>query len=321
MDIDEKLALLKKNAVELVTEAEIRQILEKKKKPVCYCGYEPSGELHIGHLVTLTKLLDFEKAGFRVKILLADWHAWLNKKGTEEQILKTAKMYEKAAKKLGFKDAEFILGSSFQKTPEYFDDVLKLSLHTTLNRGLRAMQEVARDIEHATISQVMYPIMQIADIKHLQVDVAQSGIEQRKIHMLAREIMGQIDYKVPSFVHTPLINSLTKPGTKMSSSEPNSMISVRDSASDVEAKIKRAFCEEGIVENNPVLEIAKLIIFPHTKKFDVKRPEKFGGNVSFASYEELEKAFAEKKLHPMDLKNAAGSYLVDILEPIRKAFK
>jgi tyrosyl-tRNA synthetase len=319
MDLNERMQLIERNAVELVTREEIEKLLQEKKHPVTYCGYEPSGEVHLGHMVTATKLTEMEKAGFKIKILLADWHALLNKKGSEETILENVKLWKKAFKKLGIKEPEFVLGSDFQKKQEYFEDLLMLSLNTTINRGLRSMQEIARDVENASISQAIYPLMQINDIKHLGIDVAQAGIEQRKIHMLARELMNKINYKKPFFVHTPLIDSMLKPGTKMSSSDASTLISVRDSEEELKKKISKAFCVEGET-NNALLQIMKLIVFPRKKSVEIFRPEKFGGNIKFDSFSELEKVFAEKKLHPMDLKNSLTTELNEILEPVRKVF-
>src|SRR3989344_6346154 len=99
----DKLELIKRNSEEIINENHISELL-KKKNPVTYCGYETSGEIHLGHLVTLTKLLDLEKAGFHVKILLADWHAWVNKKGSWDELKKYTEMNKKAMSKLGFKD-------------------------------------------------------------------------------------------------------------------------------------------------------------------------------------------------------------------------
>ncbi|MBI4053106.1 MAG: tyrosine--tRNA ligase [Candidatus Diapherotrites archaeon] len=314
MELQEKLELVKRNTAEVVTEAEIEKLLSEKKSPLAYCGYEPSGEVHLGHLVTITKLLDLQKAGFKVKVLLADWHAWLNKKGDWQFIKENCKLWEKTFKKSGLEKAEFVLGSGFQQEKDYVKDVLVLAQHTTLNRATRAMQEVARDLENASVSQMIYPLMQIADMKYLKVDVAQSGIEQRKIHMLARENLQTIGCKTVSFVHTPLVNSLLGPGQKMSSSVPNSLISMRDSEQEISAKLKKAYCPEGVVENNPVLEIARLVVFPRIREIKIERPEKFGGNASFADYAGLEKAFAEKTLHPADLKPAIAIALAKILK-------
>jgi tyrosyl-tRNA synthetase len=320
MSLEEKMQLIKRNSVELITEPEVRELLRKGKNLVTYCGYEPSGEVHLGHMVTATKLVDLEKAGFLVKVLLADWHAWLNRKGSWEFIHETADLWKKAFKKMGLKNAKYVLGSSFQRKPEYIEDVLTLSLHATIKRAQRAMQEIVRGKEEVRVSQMVYPLMQLADIKHLKVTLTEAGLEQRKIHMLGREIMKEIGYGKPLFVHTPLIDSLLGPGKKMSSSEPNSMISVKDKEEEIRKKVLRAYCPEAQTEGNALLQISQLIIFPRVKSFEVKRQQKFGGPIEFISFKELKEAFTEKKLHPLDLKNAVADYLIEILKPIREVF-
>ncbi len=320
MDMNERISLVKRNAAEIIGEDRLTEVLSKKK-PVTYCGYEPSGEIHLGHLVTITKLLDLQKAGFHVKVLLADWHAWLNRKGSWEEIHDITKMWEKGFKAAGLTEAEYILGSSFQRNLDYIDDVMKISLNITINRALRSMQQVARDIDSAKVSQVIYPFMQIEDIKALKVDLVHAGIEQRKIHMLGIEILPMLDCKVPVFVHTPLIASIKGPGSKMSSSDPESMISIRDDAERIKKKINKAYCPEGIKEDNPILSIAQLIVFPRVEALEIKRPEKFGGGVIFDNYEALEQAFLKKEVHPMDLKGAVAGNLIEIIEPIREKFK
>ncbi|MBI2597584.1 MAG: tyrosine--tRNA ligase [Candidatus Diapherotrites archaeon] len=320
MDLDSRLSLVKENTVEVVLEEELEGLLSSKKNPVVYCGYEPSGKVHLGHLVTINKLLQMQKAGFKVKILLADWHAFLNKKGDWEFIKKMSVEWRKIFQKFGLKNAEFVLGSSFQMKSNYFEDVLTLSSHATVNRGLRSMQEVSRDLENAHVSQIVYPLMQIADVKHLKADVAQGGIEQRKIYMLGRETIESIGYKKPVLVHTPLISSLTGSG-KMSSSDPFSFISVTDSEETIRQKISKAFCPAGIVEQNPVLEIARLIIFPRLGKLEINRDARFGGNALFESFSALEKEFVARSLHPMDLKKALVDSLCEIFLPAKTASK
>lgn len=318
--MEDKLRLIKRNTIEVLTEEELIGLLKKNSRPSVYCGYEVAGEMHLGHLVTLTKLLDFQNAGCKVKVLLADYHTFLNKKGTLKEIAKQAKEWEAGFKAFGLK-AEYILGSSFQRKPEYMDDILKMTLSTTINRALRSMQEIARDIENAHVSQVVYPFMQIEDIKAMKIDIAYGGMEQRKIHVLAREILPGLDYKQPICIHTPLITSLKGPGSKMSSSIPDSLISIRDSEKDIKQRMNNAYCPEGVVEDNPVLQIAKLVVFPRYDNVEIKRSEKFGGNIKYSSYELLEADFSRKKLHPLDLKNSIAEYLVQILEPARKKLK
>jgi tyrosyl-tRNA synthetase len=319
MNTEEKFELIKKNAEEILSEEELKKLIGEKKKPVVYCGYEPSGPMHLGHFVTITKLMDFEKAGFKVKILLADIHAFLNRKGNEGDIAREVENWRKTVKAIGL-NAEVVLGSSFQFEKEYQLDVMRLAQASTINRGLRSMQEIARDVEHATISQLWYPLMQVADIKHLGADVAEGGLEQRKVHMIGKDMQKELGWNFIAF-HTALITSLKGPGEKMSKSLPGSGVSVTDSYDEIKKTINKAYCPEKVVQDNPILQISRLIIFPHLKSIKIERPEKFGGNIEFKEYSSLEEAFVSGKLHPLDLKNAVTECLEKIIAPIRKNWK
>src|SRR3989338_8566369 len=235
-----KLEIFKKNTEEIITEEELKQIL-RKKNPIVYCGYEPFGNLHLGHFVTITKLIE------------------LKKKGNEEEIKKEVENWEKTIKAIGL-DAKIILGSSFQFTEEYQKDVMRLAQATTINRGLRSMQQIGRDLKNATISQLWYPLMQVADIKYLKADIALGGLEQRKVHMIGKDVAHILNYKFVA-LHTPLITSLKGPDQKMSKSIPGSGISITDDYEEIKRTIKNAYCPEKIRENNPILQIVRLIIF------------------------------------------------------------
>jgi len=319
MNEKEKFELIKRNTEEIISVEELRKLLQEKKNPVVYCGYEPSGPMHLGHFATITKLMDFEKAGFKIKVLLADIHAFLNRKGTESEIKKEVENWKKTIKAIGL-NAEIVLGSSFQFKPEYQIDVMRLAQASTINRGLRSMQEIARDVENATISQLLYPLMQVVDIKYLNCDVAEGGLEQRKVHMIGKDLMNILNHPFVA-VHTPLITSLKGPGQKMSKSIPGSGISVIDSNEEIRKTIKNAYCPEKIVDENPILQIARLIIFPRIESFKIKRAEKFGGDLEFGSYEGLEDDYKEGNIHPLDLKNSVSEYLEKIISPIRKNWK
>ncbi len=307
---------LKENLIEIITEEEFDKL---KENSVVYCGYETSGPFHIGTMTTALNLLRFKDAGFKVKILLADVHTKLNCKGDDKFIEDMVDYWKRCFIAIGLKDAEFVRGSEFQFEEEYIKDVLNLGLKVTVDRAKRSMQEVARDLENAKVSQMIYPLMQIADMKALKVDVAYGGLEQRKIHMLAREILPTI-YKNVVFVHSPLIVSILGPGSKMSSSKPETMIKIDEDEDIIRKKILSAYCPIE-KENNPILQICRFIIFAKKEKFVVKRNEKFGGDIEFNNYNELEDAFINKKLHPADLKNAVAENLIEILQPIKEEIK
>lgn len=314
-----KLDLIKRNTEEIITEEELNLLL-KEKKPTTYCGYEVSGPVHIGTMVAVLKQIDFQNSGLMVKALLADVHTYLNRKGNEKFIEEMVEYWRNCLIAIGLKDAEFIRGIEFQFDRDYIHDVLNLGLLTTLNRALRSMQDIARDIEHAHVSQMIYPLMQIADIKALNIDIAHGGMEQRKIHMLARETLPAIGYKKPVCIHTPLICSLQGPETKMSSSKPETMIAVDEEPELIRKKINNAYCPISN-EGNPILQICKYLILPKLNKIEIRRKEKFGGDIEFNSYSDLEKEYLDKRVHPMDLKNTVAENLIEILEPVRNSVR
>jgi len=72
---------------------------------------------------------------------------------------------------------------------------------------------------------------------------------------------------------------------------------------------------------NPVLEIAKHIVFHENTVFTIDRPAKFGGSITFENYDQLEKTYIQGGLHPMDLKTGVGESIATILEPVRNFFE
>jgi tyrosyl-tRNA synthetase len=305
--------LATRNTVEVVTEEDLRRTLGKER-PRCYAGYEPSGEIHLGHLVTVNKLMDLQAAGFHVVVLLADLHAFLNRKGTLEEVEGLARYNRACFEALGLSGVEYVTGSGLQLSPEYEMLVLRLAQQITLSRAQRSMDEVGRQMEHPTVSQMIYPLMQMVDIAQLKLDVAVGGIDQRKIHMLAREFLPSVGFPAPVCVHTPILLGLD--GEKMSSSKGN-YISVVEKEEDIRRKLSKAFCPPK-TEENPVLQILELHVFPRTGPVTVRRPAKFGGDRTFGTYDEIAIAYGKGEVHPMDLKATVAEYLVELLRPVRE---
>jgi tyrosyl-tRNA synthetase len=313
----DRLSLIKRNTEEIVTQEELEALIESKEAPTAYVGYEPSGKIHMGHVLTVNKLIDLQNAGFRVTVLLADVHAYLNEKGTMEEVRKIADFNKECFIALGLDEdkTNYVYGSDYQLEPDYMLNVLKLARATTLNRAKRSMDEVSRNADKPMVSQMVYPLMQAMDIALLGVDVAVGGIDQRKIHMLAREGLPGLGYKAPICIHTPILLGLN--GKKMSSSS-NNFISMDDTEKALKKKVNKAFCPEGDIVDNPVLALFRYHIISRYEEITIQRPEKYGGDLHYESYEEMEAAFASKELHPMDLKAGAADYMNRILEPVRE---
>ncbi|RMF56212.1 tyrosine--tRNA ligase [Candidatus Woesearchaeota archaeon] len=328
MDVKERFEIIKRNTEEIVTEEELLQLLKEKKQPSVYLGTAVTGRPHIAYFIFVLKLADFLKAGFKVKLLLADLHGALDK--TPWDLLDARYEYYKIVvpamfKSVGadIKNFEIIKGSSFQKNADYFYDVLKMATYASVHDAKKAGSEVVKQEDNPKLSGLIYPIMQALDEQYLGVDVQYGGTDQRKILMFAREYLPKIGYKRRVEVMTPMIPGLT--GGKMSASVESSKIDLLDDFETIKKKMNKAFCPEGEVEENGVLAFLKhvLMVLKQDKGelFEVKRPEKFGGNVSYRKYEEVEADFAAKKLHPMDLKNALAEEINELCDPVRKAMK
>ena len=343
MDLEERLELASRNTIEVVTPGELRELLEGSGQPHAYWGFECSGPMHIGMgLLCGQKMLDLLRAGFRITILLADWHSWINNKlgGDMEAIRLVGRYFRACFEALGLRgpSVRYVWASEVVSDPEYWRKVISIAKSATLRRIRRALPIMGRSLDAPDVETawLFYPCMQAADIFQLGVDLACAGIDQRKVHMLARDVAEKLGWRKPVCLHVPLLMSLKGPGTslegrfdederldrrirsKMSKSVPGGCIFVHDEPEEIRAKLRAAFCPAKQVEDNPVLELARLVVFPALGKLDVDRPAKYGGPVSYESYEELEADFASGALHPLDLKNALAEALSEILRPVRE---
>lgn len=335
MDITEKIKLITRDPTEeVVTQEELVNLLNTNPHPKHYIGLEISGFLHLGSLiVTGFKINDFIKSGIKCTVFLADWHTYINNKlgGDWDKIHKVSKYYADVFK-MFCPGVEIIEGSQLYESRQgYWMDLVKFSKNMSLERTMRSLTIMGRSAqkEKIDLGQLFYPPMQAVDIHTMDLDMVHAGMDQRKIHMLVREIFPKMKWKVPVAVHHHILAGLGEPevtsdvdsefiSSKMSKSKTSSGIFIHDSDDEIISKFKKAWCPEGVVDKNPILEIFRYVIFHEFSEIVIERPVKFGGNVSYTNYQDLQKDFAEKKLHPSDLKSAASKYVIDIIKPIRE---
>lgn len=329
MDNKERFGLIKRNTQEIITEQELMQLLEQKKHPKGYIGLATTGKIHIGYFIPMIKVGDFLNAGFKFTILLADIHAHLDDQKAPFELLEyRAEYYRETISamigSLGIDTAnlEFRKGSDFQLEKNYTLDMYRLAASNTFDRAKRAAAGVVRFGENPKLSGFIYPLLQTLDEQHMGMDVQYGGIDQRKILAFARENLPKLGYKPRVEVMTPMLPGLQ--GAKMSSSEEKSKIDVLEPADAVIRKINNSNCPIA-VEDNGVLAFLKHVIFANKKdngqELIIKRADKFGGDITYSSYEELEKDYLDRKVHPMDIKNAVSEEANTLLEPIRRKMK
>lgn len=343
MDIETRLQHIRRVGEEIITEAELRELLETKAHPVAYDGFEPSGLAHLPFGVLRPILLsDLLEAGVRVRLWIADWFAWVNNKmgGDLDKIQQVGKYFIEVWKAAGvdMTKVEVLWTSDAVKDEEYWKKVITVAQNTTLARTQRAITIMGRTSQELVqTAQLFYPMMQVADIFWLDVDICQLGLDQRRANILAREIADRMKWKKPVAVHHHMLIGLQgekqpegydengamdrEIASKMSKSKPETSIFVHDSRNDIIRKMNSAYCPAKVLEGNVPIEYSRYIVFRKMKSLRIERPAKYGGTVEFASFSELERAFTRGDLHPADLKQGVAEALDEIISPIRSYFE
>ena len=329
MDMASKKELITRNLQEVVGSEQLDEILKERDLKV-YWGTATTGKPHVAYFVPIMKIADLLDAGCEVKVLFADLHAYLdNMKSSWEQLKLRTEYYEFIIKQMLIRigvpidKLVFVRGTEFQLSDTYTLDMYKMSALVSVNDAKRAGAEVVKQTDNPKLSGLLYPLLQALDEEYLEVDAQFGGADQRKIFILAREQLGKLGYPKRVHLMNPMVPGLA--GGKMSSSDPNSKIDILETEKKLGKKINKAFAQEGNVEDNGLLAFAKAVIFPFLKRenkvFDIARDEKWGGPVSYATYEDIEKAYAAKDLSPVDLKLGMVQQINYLLAPIREAYE
>ncbi|KAJ7905009.1 tyrosine tRNA ligase [Mycena leptocephala] len=347
---EEKYELITRGLQEVLGGDILKAILAEGRTPKGYWGAAPTGRPHIGYFVPLTKIADFVQADAEPSLMLtgcSDIHAFLDNMKAPLELVEYRTKYYKFVLTAVFKSLgiptnklKFSLGSDYQLSKEFNMDNYRLCATVTEHDAKKAGAEVVKQVESALLSGLLYPGLQALDEQYLGVDFQFGGVDQRKIFTFAELYLPRLGYAKRAHLMNAMVPGLA--GGKMSSSDPNSKIDFLAGT---------AFCEEGNVAENGILAFLDAALIPisrlrleNAKKggsileptgdlkpfasndapegtvFSIERDEKFGGSTHYQSYEELRNDFAEKKLHPKDLKTAVANAINRLLDPIRQAF-
>lgn len=345
--MEDRFSLVARNCQEILTEDDLKKLIDSGKTINHYIGFEISGMVHLGTgLLSMGKIADFLKAGVKCKIFLADFHTYLNNKlgGNWDDIRWASENYFKQALVASLKcwgveesEVEFVSGKElYASRPDHWENFMEVGKQITLSRNLRSISIMGKkegnEVDMATL---FYPPLQVADIATMDINLAHAGMDQRKAHVIAREVIKKIrgNHQTPIAIHHNLIAGLTPPETdnndedvlKMSKSKPNSAIFVHDSPDEIRDKIKKAYGPPKVVEYNPLINWVEILVFWGEKEiengFVIDRPEKFGGRITYNKIDDLISDYKDEKLFPLDLKNGLSEWLIKKLEPARKHFE
>jgi tyrosyl-tRNA synthetase len=358
MNTQAKLKIISRNTEEILGEDQLIKLIEQKTVLKHYIGFEISGLVHLGTgLFLMGKVADLIKADIECNIFLADWHTYINEKldGNWDHIIKAGEGYFKEAMIAslacwGIKknQVNFVLASDLYKNSLHWKNLMEVSKHTTLSRVQRSTDIMGRSQgKSIDFARLIYPPLQVADIYTLGVNIAHSAIDQRKAHVIARQVASKMKISPlkdkkgriisPIAIHQPLIMGLKKPpiwpiktltretkiDMKMSKSDPGSCIFIHDTPDQIMQKINHAFCPPMETEFNPIINWTKHLIFWGEDKGEllIKRTKEHGGDKAYVSFSQVKADYISGKLHPQDLKQAVGEWLIKKLAPARKHFE
>ena len=306
----------------------------------------------------MQKVADFQEAGAETNIFLADYHTWINKKlgGDLSSIRRIGGTYFKESLKRSLEavggDPEklnFVMGSELYAKlgGEYLEDVIKVSKSMSLARAKRSITVAGRkEGESVSLGQLLYVPMQVADIYSQKINLAHAGMDQRKAHVVALDVSKEFEY-TPVAVHHHLLTGIHMTedqrmkiiaaraennrelldqqliDVKMSKSKPESAVFIHDTEEVLRRKITGAFCPMKEITLNPIIDISSYIVWPYlvrkNREFEIVNKKK-NTTKTYKKQPELETAYQNGEIHPIDMKEAVANYLVEMLEPVRKYF-
>ncbi|KAL5002187.1 hypothetical protein BDV10DRAFT_181872 [Aspergillus recurvatus] len=321
--------LITENLAETLNPEIIESILAEGRNPRIYWGTATTGRPHTGYFVAAIKIAQLLAAGCEVVVLLADIHAFLdNLKAPLELVENRAKYYAKVIRAIlesvgvPTEKLEFVLGSSYQKTPEYTMDVYKLSSLVSEHDAKKAGAEIVKQSANAPLSGLLYSILQVLDEEHLKVDAQLGGMDQRKLFAAAVEWLPKIGYRKRAHLVTPMVAGLS--GGKMSSSVQDSKIDLLDGPDVIQKKIRKAEAAPKVVEDNGVIAMVEYVLLPAAglkgkKEFVVERRD--AEPLVYTDITKLKEDYANDILTPQALKPAVTAALTSLMAPIQAAYQ
>ena len=271
-------------------------------------GTATTGRPHCGYFVAMLKLAHFLRAGCSIKVLLADIHGFLdNLKAPIELVNFRAEYYGFVITSLlksinvPIERLQFVLGSSYHHSSKYTMDLFRLSSVVTEHDAKKAGAEVVKQVANATLSGLIYPLMQALDEEHLGVDAQFGGVDQRKIFTLAAETLPRVGYKERAHLMNPMVPGLA--GGKMSASDPDSKIDLLDTAEVVKKKLKKAYAVPKEIEGNGIVSFVEYVLLPISAlkqegnaRFVIERREGEGEALVYSDIEALKEDYKADKV-------------------------
>jgi len=326
--LTEQLELIKRGAVEVINEQELKSKLEKaiaNNRPlVIKAGFDPSApDIHLGHTVLLRKMRHFQQLGHKVVFLIGDFTGRIGdptgqsesrKRLGKEEVLENAKTYKKQVFKILDEHKTEVRFNSEWCEPLGIEGMFELASKYTVSQLLERDDFSNRYKQGKPISilEFLYPLIQGYDSVALKADVELGGTDQKFNLLVGREIQRAYKQEPQVVVTMPLLEG-TDGVNKMSKSLGN-YVGINESAKDIFGKLM-SISDDMMFKYYELLtdedtnkiraEVKEGKLHPKLAKMNLaKMIAAFyhGETQAAAAYEEFDRVFKKKEL-PKDIQD------------------
>ncbi|WP_157729415.1 tyrosine--tRNA ligase [Tumebacillus algifaecis] len=299
-EIDRQLATIRRGAVEIIPEDELKAKLKKaltKGKPLhIKLGLDPSApDIHLGHTVVLQKMRQFQDLGHHVTIIIGDYTGMIGdptgksetrKQLTPEQVKENAQTYVTQLYKVLDQQKTSIRYNSEWLAPMNFADVIGLAAKTTVARMLERDDFEKRYNSQQPISlhEFFYPLMQGYDSVALECDVELGGTDQKFNLLMGRMLQKEYGKEQQIILTMPLIEGLD--GVQKMSKSLGNYIGIDEAPNEMYGKTMS-------IPDELMAKYYELVTDLPTEEVEA-----------------IKRGFASGELHPRDLKMRLGREIV-----------
>ncbi|GBD94178.1 tyrosine--tRNA ligase [bacterium BMS3Abin05] len=327
--VNEQMDKIRRGVDEIIPEEELVKKLErsiKENKPLRIKeGFDPTApDIHLGHMVSIRKLRQFQELGHQVIFLIGDFTGMIGdpsgrnemrKHLTQKEVLKNAETYKEQIFKVLDPQKTMIDFNSRWHAKLKFEDVLTLTSKYTVARMLERDDFKKRMKAGKPISMMefLYPLVQAYDSVALKADVELGGTDQKFNLLVGRDIMTEYGLEPQVILTLPLLIGLD--GTEKMSKSLGNYIGINELPQEMYGKtmsipdnlIYTYFELATDVPNEALAEIKQALADPAVNPMDLKRRLAFeivkiyhGTETAKQAEEEFDRIFRQKKL-PSDM--------------------
>ncbi|WP_061248663.1 tyrosine--tRNA ligase [Leptospira alstonii] len=301
MDIQKQIEIIRRGAVDLISEEELKSKLQKKKTLKIKAGFDPTApDLHLGHFVQLKKLKHFQDLGHEVSFLLGDFTAMIGdptgksetrKRLSKEEVLENSKTYQSQVFKVLDPVKTKIVYNSSWCSGMNFEDVLVLSSKYNVARMLERDDFSKRYKAGQPISMIefLYPLVQGYDSVAMECDVELGGTDQKFNLLVGRDLQREYGKEAQCVLTLPLLVGLD--GSKKMSKSLGNYVGITEAPIDMFGKL---------------MSISDELMWNYFELLtDLPLPE----------IETRKEGMIKKELHPKEVKTELAKLIMDQFSP------